>query len=327
MAMKKTYYSLNGEIIGERTPAFGRVDYLTDALGSVTATMNQSAGIVNTYRYKPYGGLLAKTGVGTDPEFTWAGAQGYRQTSKKYSEVYAWARHDDTNDGTWTSSYSDCFEENCYSLYGANVITELDGFPVMDAVLVLALPNRSKVKPKPGRKAPKPKKPKPPPWPVLNPPTDKNRQMPPDCTAEGTGCKAVWFTCNPNKIGKRLAVYCLPDDNCINQIYVIGKGKKRHRVKKGTPGSHLVDCVQPCSEVCDEYGGSLGTPVFERGSKVCIHGSRSDITRKIDDCGCGQRIENKPSPDDWMDWEGPDCKGVDDGWRCVCPGPCLPKPR
>ena len=36
-------------------------------LGSVTATVNQSAQVVNTYRNKPYGVQLAKTGAGADP--------------------------------------------------------------------------------------------------------------------------------------------------------------------------------------------------------------------------------------------------------------------
>jgi RHS repeat-associated protein len=97
------YYTVNGEIIGEKAGAGARTDYLTDALGNVTATMNQSAAIVNTYRYKPYGGLLAKIGVGADPAFTWVGSQGYRQTSKKYSDVYIRARHDDTLNGRWTT--------------------------------------------------------------------------------------------------------------------------------------------------------------------------------------------------------------------------------
>jgi RHS repeat-associated protein len=98
------YYTVGGEIIGEKVGAGAHTDYLTDALGNVTATMNQSAAIVNTYRYKPYGGLLAKTGVGADPAFTWVGSQGYRQTSKKYSDVYIRARHDDTTSGRWTST-------------------------------------------------------------------------------------------------------------------------------------------------------------------------------------------------------------------------------
>ncbi|HLV81065.1 MAG TPA: hypothetical protein VKT32_12325 [Chthonomonadaceae bacterium] len=78
------YYSLDGQIIGEKTTGSPRVDYLTDALGSVTATVNQNAQVVNTYRYKPYGALLAKTGIGTDPAFQWVGTQGYRQTGRSY---------------------------------------------------------------------------------------------------------------------------------------------------------------------------------------------------------------------------------------------------
>jgi hypothetical protein len=86
------YYSINGEIIGEKAAGIPRLDYLTDALGNVTATMNQVGAIVNTYRYKPYGGLLAKTGVGADPKFRWVGSQGYRQTGNKYADVYVRAR-------------------------------------------------------------------------------------------------------------------------------------------------------------------------------------------------------------------------------------------
>ena len=36
------YHTVNGRIIGETTSGT-RTDYLTDALGSVTATVNQSA--------------------------------------------------------------------------------------------------------------------------------------------------------------------------------------------------------------------------------------------------------------------------------------------
>jgi RHS repeat-associated protein len=97
------YYSLNSEIIGEKTVGGTRTDYLTDALGSVTATMNQSAQVVNTYRFKPYGAQLAKTGVGADPAFRWVGQGGYRQTGKKFSDVYIRARHYDIQSGTWTT--------------------------------------------------------------------------------------------------------------------------------------------------------------------------------------------------------------------------------
>src|SRR5687768_3027800 len=98
------YYSENGELVGEKVGTNARVDYLTDALGNVTATLNQSGQIVNTYRYKPYGAQLAKTGAGADPAFRWVGAEGYRQTSKKYSDVYVRARHYDEREGRWSTN-------------------------------------------------------------------------------------------------------------------------------------------------------------------------------------------------------------------------------
>jgi RHS repeat-associated protein len=96
------YYSIGGDLVGEKVTGGARVDYLIDALGSVVATVDQSAQVVNTYRYKPYGGQLAKAGAGADPSFRWVGKEGYRQTGKKYSEVYVRARHYDERGGRWT---------------------------------------------------------------------------------------------------------------------------------------------------------------------------------------------------------------------------------
>ena len=36
--------------------------------------LNAAGQLVNTYRYKPYGGLLAKTGTSADPSFQWVGS-------------------------------------------------------------------------------------------------------------------------------------------------------------------------------------------------------------------------------------------------------------
>jgi len=96
------YLTVNGEIIGESTGGV-RTDYLTDALGSVTATVDQSASVVNTYRYKPYGELLAKTGTGSDPVFGWVGSQGYAGTGRKYAEQYVRARHYSSTNARWTT--------------------------------------------------------------------------------------------------------------------------------------------------------------------------------------------------------------------------------
>src|SRR5579863_7177649 len=117
MAMTKTYYTVGGEILGEKAAGGQRLDYLTDALGNVTATVNASGQVVNTYRYKPYGALLSRTGSGADPSFQWVGSQGYRQTGKKYSDVYVRARHYDTLDGRWTTKDPIGFEWDDWNLY------------------------------------------------------------------------------------------------------------------------------------------------------------------------------------------------------------------
>src|SRR5689334_22265100 len=123
------YYTVNGEIIGEKTAGGTRTDYLTDALGSVIGTANQSAQVVNTYRYKPYGAQLAKTGAGADPAFRWVGNQGYRQTGKKWSDVYVRARHYGSTTGRWTSI--DPLWPNQpqydYAAAGPNVRTDMTG--------------------------------------------------------------------------------------------------------------------------------------------------------------------------------------------------------
>ena len=84
------YYTVGGRIIGEETSGV-RTNYLTDALGSVTTTVDQTGAVQNTYRYRPYGSLLAKTGTAADPAFTWVGTAGYRQTGTVDSDAYSLA--------------------------------------------------------------------------------------------------------------------------------------------------------------------------------------------------------------------------------------------
>src|SRR5579864_1182335 len=86
-----SYYTVNGRIRGEGTGgAFRR--YGRDALGSVVRTFDSTGVSENTYRYNPYGELLAKTGSAGDPDYTWAGAHGYRRASRSFAEVYVRAR-------------------------------------------------------------------------------------------------------------------------------------------------------------------------------------------------------------------------------------------
>jgi hypothetical protein len=51
MSMKKAYYTVNGALLGEKAAGGQRVDYVTDALGSVTAMLVQTA-VVSAYQYK-----------------------------------------------------------------------------------------------------------------------------------------------------------------------------------------------------------------------------------------------------------------------------------
>jgi len=123
--------------VGESSGAAGaRLDYLSDALGSVTATVNQNARVQNTYRYKPYGSQLAKTGAGADPAFQWVGMEGYRQTGKKFSDVYVRARHYATAVGRWTTKDPIDFEELAYRYSFDNPTTYTDpsgNFPLVCA--------------------------------------------------------------------------------------------------------------------------------------------------------------------------------------------------
>lgn len=95
------YHTVNGQMVGQSTGTTF-TQYLTDALGSVTATVNGKR-VTNTYRYKPYGERLSKTGSGPDPDFQWTGDTGSRVTGRTRAEQYNRARHYGTNQASWTS--------------------------------------------------------------------------------------------------------------------------------------------------------------------------------------------------------------------------------
>ena len=95
------YVTVNGIIVGESTGGVNRA-YGTDALGSVVATYS-GAVKENTYQYKPYGGLLAKTGLAPDPSFLWNGGSGYRATGLPSSDAYVRRRHFSALSAQWTT--------------------------------------------------------------------------------------------------------------------------------------------------------------------------------------------------------------------------------
>ncbi len=101
MAIKKQYYTVDGQIIGYKD-ASGRKDYLTDALGSVTAEVDQT-GATKTFdgRYKPYGGDLSSTGI--KGNYDWVGSWGYRGTNLSAASHYVRARTYCKTTGSWST--------------------------------------------------------------------------------------------------------------------------------------------------------------------------------------------------------------------------------
>jgi hypothetical protein len=57
-----TYRTYNGRLRAEITDGV-RKTYLTDALGSVTATVDSSQNVMNTYRHKPSGRVFVRATV------------------------------------------------------------------------------------------------------------------------------------------------------------------------------------------------------------------------------------------------------------------------
>ncbi len=99
--------------------------YGHDALGSVTDTFSNGS-LLNTYRFKPFGGTLAKTGVASDPRFLWNGGIGYRSTSLSSCSYYVQARHYSSNASTWTTRDPMWPEEHEYAYADSNPTTYSD---------------------------------------------------------------------------------------------------------------------------------------------------------------------------------------------------------
>jgi hypothetical protein len=110
-----SYLTTDGKIHSQVSGGVA-IGYLTDALGSVVGTVDSSGNVTNTYRYKPYGSTLAKTGSSADPKNLWVGSFGYRATSRIDSEYYMQrARHYGSNIGRWTSVSKFWPQEQAYA--------------------------------------------------------------------------------------------------------------------------------------------------------------------------------------------------------------------
>jgi RHS repeat-associated protein len=124
--MPTTYYiSTHGMIWGEISDAGVTTSYGHDVLGSVTEIFSGGA-LLNTYRYKPYGATLAKTGTTADPNFLWNGANGYRGSGCQYASYYVRRRHYSTDLATWTSSDALWPRERSMAYAGCNPTTRSD---------------------------------------------------------------------------------------------------------------------------------------------------------------------------------------------------------
>src|SRR5580704_209229 len=96
------YICTHGVIWGEISDAGVTTSYGHDALGSVTETFVNGA-VENTYRYKPCGEVLAKTGSAPDPSYLWNGGSGYRATMLTNSDFYVRARHYSIDSSQWST--------------------------------------------------------------------------------------------------------------------------------------------------------------------------------------------------------------------------------
>lgn len=123
--MTKSFLTVNGQIIGETTNGVF-TGYLPDAQGNVVATVDESGALLNTYRYKPSGELLDKTGTGADPAFLWAGTLGYRFIGLIGASHYVRARHFAMGTGQWHSVDALWPSELPYVYCGGNPVSCLD---------------------------------------------------------------------------------------------------------------------------------------------------------------------------------------------------------
>jgi|GEM_PF-6598846 len=97
-----SYIAGNGMIFGEKTSSGSRIDYVSDALGSVVAAVDQTLTTVFTARYTPSGSILTQTG--TARAFGWVGTYGYLSAAGvSYADYSVRARFYGSKTGRWSS--------------------------------------------------------------------------------------------------------------------------------------------------------------------------------------------------------------------------------
>ena len=125
MAMKKRFYSVNGQMMGYEEGGVKK-DFLTDHLGSITAEIDQSQTRTYDTRYSAYGRNNWSTGTGCG--FGWVGSYGYRETGLFHMSHYVRARHYSLVTGNWSTVDPLWPDEASYGYVGGNPISRIDYF-------------------------------------------------------------------------------------------------------------------------------------------------------------------------------------------------------
>jgi RHS repeat-associated protein len=122
--------AVNGRILGTVNPLSDVSEYGLDALGSVTSSRNASGAVVNNYRYKPYGQMLAGFTPGQTGYFLFGGGLNYEFLNRQGAEISAGMRIFSYMTANWTTRdplalYAISFE-NPYTYAGANPLSNVD---------------------------------------------------------------------------------------------------------------------------------------------------------------------------------------------------------
>jgi RHS repeat-associated protein len=123
MAMKKRFYSVNGQMMGYEEGGVKK-DFLTDHLGSITAEIDQNQNRTFETRYSAYGRNNWSTGTGCG--FGWVGSYGYRETGLFHMSHYVRARHYSYLTGNWSTVDPLWPRESSYRYVRGNPIAFID---------------------------------------------------------------------------------------------------------------------------------------------------------------------------------------------------------
>lgn len=247
------YDQFGGMLLGEHASGT-QTDYLTDALGSITATVNQSATVLNTYRYKPNAAILARTGAAADPVFLWNGGTQSRRAGSSYDLNYNYFRHFDGVPMIWNSVDPLWPHEAPYSYANANPTSVIDKF------------GYQAVKKKPAKKLPWDPKPEPsrpkkdPRWPFPFPDPGHWGSKPPPWKPIGPPSKLPWIPASGIGTGYSYGAYC-GSDNVRN------------------PGLQVEpqDAIDACCQIHDRcLEAHYGAGFVEKGAHHCCDQALAD---------------------------------------------------